>query len=322
MSLRLAPLTMLLISAIASTVVPSADAQTDSPQNKPLRLIFITCSVEGKFFEPVKKGMEDAAAMMGVSSEFTGTEGVDFPAQAAMVRRAVANGYDGIALNLVHTTAFDKVVKEAIAQGVPVVGFNTDDHGTPNARLSSVNQRLYEAGKALAGHVLPDIPASSHVLMTMHDKGISSLEDRLRGEQEILKTKGIRWTTVITGNDSVKGAEVVADALRKNPDIRVVLGTGQSDTQAAGMAIERHFADRGHWTAGFDLSPDTLRLIKAGHIRCTVDQQPYVQGFYPVVQLTLYLRYGIRPSEMDAGAAIIDRSSVDRAMEMSKLKYR
>jgi simple sugar transport system substrate-binding protein len=313
---------MLLNLAVVSAVASSVRAQTDSPETKPLRLIFITCSVEGKFFAPVRKGMEDAAAMMGVTSEFTGTEGVDFPAQAAMVRRAVADGYDGIALNLVHPTAFDEVVEEAIAQGVPVVGFNTDDHATANARLSCVNQRLYEAGKALARGVPPDIPVGSHVLMTMHDKGISSLEDRLRGEQEILKTKGIRWTTVITGNDSQQGIQVVADALRDNPDIRIVLGTGQSDTQAAGMAIEHHFADGGYWAAGFDLSPETLRLIKAGHIRCTVDQQPYVQGFYPVMQLTLYLRYGIRPSDMDAGAAIIDRSSVDRALEMSRLKYR
>ena len=213
-------------------------------------------------------------------------------------------------------------LRAELEHGVPVVAFNTDDHATANDRLSSVNQRLYEAGKALAGHVLPDIPRDSHVLLTMHDEGISSLQDRLRGEQDVLRTKGIRWTTVITGNDPAKGVDVVADALRKNPDIRIVLGTGQSDTQAAGMAIERHFADRGHWSAGFDLSPETLRLIRAGAIRCTVDQQPYVQGFYPVVQLTLYLRYGIRPSDMDAGAAIIDRSSVDRTMEMAELNYR
>ena len=99
-------------------------------------------------------------------------------------------------------------------------------------------------------------------------------------------------------------------ALRENPDIRIVLGTGQSDTEAAGRALEAHFAGQGYWSAGFDLSPETLRLIQAGHIRCTVDQQPYIQGFYPVLQLTLYLRYGIVPSDIDAGAAIIDQSLV------------
>ena len=63
-------------------------------------------------------------------------------------------------------------------------------------------------------------------------------------------------------------------------------------------------------------------MIQAGAIRCTVDQQPYVQGFYPVVQLTFYLRYGILPSDIDAGAAIIDQSNVDRVIELTKEKYR
>lgn len=288
----------------------------------PLRLAFITCAVEARFFEPVKKGMSDAAKMMEVECDFLGTEGVDIAAQAKMVRQAVADGYNGIALNIIDPEAFDAVIREAIEKGVPVVGFNVDDHATPNARLSSVNQQLYEAGESLAEHLLPHIPDNAHILMTMHDKGVSALEDRLRGQQAVLKKKNVRWTVIVTGNDSVKGAEVIADALRENPDIRIVLGTGQSDTEAAGRAIEKYFPDKGCWSAGFDLSAETLRLIQQGHIRCTVDQQPYIQGFYPVIQLTLYLRYGIAPSDIDAGAAIIDKSNVEQVIKLTREKYR
>ena len=222
----------------------------------------------------------------------------------------MADGYDGIALNLIDAEAFDGVVADAIAKGVPVVGFNVDDNSSPNARLASVNQRLYEAGRILAQHALPDIPAGAHILMTKHDEGVSALEDRLRGAQEVLKPKNITWTTVVTGNDAESGAEIVAKSLRENPDIRIILGSGQSDTEAAGRAIEAHFAKQGYWSAGFDLSPKTLELIRDGHIRFTIDQQPYVQGFYPVVALTLNLRYGIAPSDIDAGAAIVDGSNV------------
>ena len=52
---------------------------------------------------------------------------------------------------------------------------------------------------------------------------------------------------------------------------------------------------------------EILRLVKGGVIAFTVDQQPYVQGFYPVLQLTQYLRYGLRPASVDAGATIITR---------------
>jgi simple sugar transport system substrate-binding protein len=287
-----------------------------------LRFVLISCSVEGKFFEPVKKGMRDAARAMGVECEFTGTKGVDLKAQAAMVRQAITDGYDGIALNLIDPEAFDAVVAEAVDAGVPVVGFNVDDHDTPNARLASVNQHLYDAGLSLGQHLAPHIPDNSHILMTMHDAGISALEDRLRGEQDALRKKGIRWTVIIPGNDSVKGADVIAEALRKHPDIRIVLGTGQSDTEAAGRAIETHFAGKGYWAAGFDLSAKTLQLIQRGHIRCTVDQQPYIQGFYPVIQLTLLKRYGIMPADIDAGATIIDSSNVQQIMQLTKEKYR
>jgi simple sugar transport system substrate-binding protein len=287
-----------------------------------LRLAFITCAVDAKFFDPVRKGMNDAGKMMGVECDFIGTQGIDVETQAQMVRQAAIDGYDGIAVNLIDQEAFDQVIRETMDKGIPVVGFNTDDHATPNARMSCVNQRLYEAGQSLAERVLPDVPNDAHVLMTLHDEGVSSLNDRLAGEQSVLKKKNVRWTVIVTGNDSVKGAEVVTGALEANPDIRVVLGTGQADTEAAGRAIEKSFAGRGYWSAGFDLSPETLRLIREKHIRCTVDQQPYIQGFYPVIQLTLYLRYGIVPSDIDAGAAIVDAANADEVMELTRRQYR
>ena len=39
---------------------------------------------------------------------------------------------------------------------------------------------------------------------------------------------------------------------------------------------------------GYDLVPITLQLIKSGDLEFTIDQQPYLQGFYPVMQLFLY----------------------------------
>ena len=303
-----------LSAQVASVRPPQAEKQ--------LRFAFITCAVDARFFVPVKKGMNDAAEALGVHCDFIGTEGVDIEKQAAMIGQAVKDGYDGIAVSIIDPVAFDKPIAAAIAAGVPVVGFNVDDHATPNARLSSVNQRLYDSGKSLAEHLLPAIPSGAHVLMTMHDEGVSALEDRLHGMQEVLKGKGVTWTVVISGNEAAKGAERIHETLRQHPDIRVILGTGQADTEAAGRTLEQHYAGKDYWCAGFDLSEETLRLIMAGHIKCTVDQQPYAQGFYPVVQLTQYLRYGIMPSDIDAGATIIDKSSAAKVLEWTRQHYR
>jgi simple sugar transport system substrate-binding protein len=294
---------------------------TTGPSKK-LKFAFVTCTVNARFFLPVKKGVNDASEMLHVECDFLGTEGVDVKAQAQMIRQAVKDGYNGIAVNIIDPEAFDEVIQETVDKGVPVVGFNVDDHATPNARLSSVNQNFYAAGKSLGAYALPFISENAHVLMTMHDKGVSALEDRLRGIQEVLKKKNVRWTVIISGNDSVKGTSVIADVLKKHKNINVIFGTGQSDTEAAGRAIEKYFAAKEYWSVGFDLSDKTLQLIQDGHIRCTVDQQPYIQGFYPVVQLTHYLRYGIKPSDIDTGAAIIDKSNVLQVIKLTEQGYR
>ena len=297
-------------------------ARPPVPDAKPLRIVFISCAVDAVFFDPVKQGMRDAAAMLGVACEFTGTPGVDAAAQAALVRKAVAECCDGIALNIIDPVAFDSVVEEAVAAGVPVVAFNVDDHATPNARLAAVNQRLYDAGRTLGAHVAPHVAEGAHVLFTLHDEGVSALDDRLRGLRDALREKQVVPTVLVTGNAAREGAARIGEALRKDPEIRVILGTGQADTEAAGLAIESGLAGPGCWAAGFDLSPETLRLIGAGHIRCTIDQQPYVQGFYPVVGLVHYLRYGIMPPSIDAGAAVIDAVSAARVLDLTARKYR
>jgi simple sugar transport system substrate-binding protein len=100
------------------------------------------------------------------------------------------------------------------------------------------------------------------------------------------------------------------------------LSSGQSDTDATGRAIESEFAKLGYLSAVFDLSPKPLQLVRDGHIQFKIDQRPYAQGFYPVVALVLKLRYGIMPSDVDAGSAIIDRNNVEQVLEGTAKGYR
>jgi simple sugar transport system substrate-binding protein len=114
----------------------------------------------------------------------------------------------------------------------------------------------------------------------------------------------------------------MTEQLKAHPEVKAILCTGQSDTEGVGLAVERGFVGKGYLVAGFDLSEETLRLIKAGIIRLAIDQQPYVQGYYPVVQLAQYCRYGIMPSDVDAGAGIITREKVDRIAALCKANLR
>lgn len=296
-----------------------------SPEDDKLKFVFITCIVGENFFIPVKKGMEDAARMMDVECSFTGTEGVDVPAQAEMVRQAIRDGYDGIVLNIIDPVGFDAVAIEAAEAGIPLLAFNIDDHATSNARLSSVSQSFYKAGINMGKEAAVFIPDSSEILMTMHDAGVSALDDRLRGAQDGLIKAGrsnVRWKVVITGSTVAESAKTIASELKANPNIKYILCTGQADTESAGAVISERYPDQGYQAAGFDLSPEILQNIMKGHLAFTIDQQPYIQGFYPVVQLTLLKRYGIMPSSIDAGAAMITSENAESVLEMTKENYR
>ncbi len=310
--------TALLVAAFLAVMILAAG---HVPAKKPLRFIFISCCQNEAFFDPIKKGMQDAAAAMNVQCRFTGTDGVDLNSQAALVRKAVADGYDGIALNIIDARAFDGVISEAMSKGIPVVAFNVDaqpatgglhkdDGPNHHRRLSAVCQDFSRAGHTLGEKALAFIPKGSKVLLTQHDRGIAALDERLAGIQAVLKSHGVAGKVIYTSDEPQRAVALIVAELKADPNIRCVLGTGQTDTEAAGIALEREFPKQGYAAAGFDLSPQILRLIKAGVIRFTIDQQPYSQGFYPVVQLALYCRYGIRPCDIDAGAGIVAQGDV------------
>ena len=299
-----------------------APAEKEVGATDKLRLIFITPCINEGFFDPVKKGVRDAAELMNVDCAFVGTEDIDSKEQIELVRHAIEEGYDGIALNLSHPTAFNKVVDDAFAHGIPVVAFNADSNDPANKRLSCVTQKLYEAGKSLGTKASPSIKPGAKVLMTMHSEGASALDDRLRGIHDALKDKNITSEVIITGLVPDECAEVITKALNANPEIKTILCTGQADTEGAGMAVEKNFAGKGFYVAGFDLSPGILEMVDNGTIDFTIDQQPYIQGFYPVIQLALHIRHGIMPSDIDAGAGFVTKEDAASVLELSKEGYR
>ena len=291
-------------------------------KEKTLKFIFVTTCKDEAFFKPVKKGIADAARKMNVKCEWVGTEDVDLKAQAKMAEDAInSQDYDGVAIDMIDTKAFDEVAALAAKNGIPLVSFNTDATAA-NARLSTVAQNLYQAGVTAGKTAAPAIKLDSQVLITEHSAGVSALEDRARGMQDALKDKNIKVTILITGTSAKEAAVKVAKALKDNPGISAVLSTGQADTEGAGVAVEKAFKDKSIYVAGFDLSTETLRLIQNGVIAFAIDQQPYIQGFYPVMQLALRCRYGLMPPSMDAGAAVITKANAVAVADLVKQGYR
>ncbi len=69
--------------------------------------------------------------------------------------------------------------------------------------------------------------------------------------------------------------------------------------------------------AGFDLSKPIVQDILDGKIIAAVDQQPYYQGAFPIMQLYLYKKYALLPCDINTGGAIVDKSTAAQVLALS-----
>ena len=64
------------------------------------------------------------------------------------------------------------------------------------------------------------------------------------------------------------------------------------------------------YAIGFDITPDILTGMEKGFINLTSDQQPFLQGYLPVVSLCQSWKFGLAPLYVDTGAGFVDPSQV------------
>ena len=58
--------------------------------------------------------------------------------------------------------------------------------------------------------------------------------------------------------------------------------------------------------------------MKNGYIQVEIDQQPYEQGFLPVMQVYLEKNIGLAPADIDTGEAVFTPEAADLLMGLAK----
>ena len=230
------------------------------------------------------------------------------------MQTAIADNVDGIAVCLVDAEAFNQPTDDALSVGIPVIGYNADTTG--NARLAYVGQSLYQSGYNIAQRWMPLVKPGGHVMLSIATPGSLNLQPRLDGYIQAIKDAGdpVTYETVETGPDPATELSRIEAYYLANSDVAGMFGTGATDTLACGKVSQKYgLAANGVITAGYDLLPETLALIKSGDMTFTTDQQPYLQGFIPVLQLYLYKLSGgaVSPANTDTSLAYVTSDNVD-----------
>jgi len=261
---------------------PANKDNVDLTQGKDVTIAVITHGSGDSFWAVAKKGAEDAGKQMGVTVKYSESAN-DPQKQAQLIDSAVTEKVDGIAVSAPNPDAIRDSLKKATAAGIPIVTLNSgaEDYQELGA-ITHVGQTESIAGEG-AGQKLKEAGAKK-LLCVIHEQSNIGLNQRCDGAKkgfgavENVQVKGVDdiQTTLTEIQSKLQSDKSIDAVLTLNPDIAVA---ARDAVKGAGSNAK---------VATFDLSGDVVKAIQAGEIEFAVDQQQYLQGYLPVVFLTLY----------------------------------
>jgi simple sugar transport system substrate-binding protein len=240
----------------------------------------------------------------------------------AQFKDAVAKRPDAICI-MGHpgVAAFAPLVDEARAKGIVVTSQNTTlpeiEEKYKAEGFGYVGQELYPSGYNLAKG------AAARAGLKAGDKalvwGLLGQETRglrTKGCIDALEEMGVKVDYLeisdAVNSDATLGTPVVSSYIAANPDVKMIITDHGALTATMGTYMRAAGKKPGEiFGAGFDLSAATAEAIKEGYVGAVLDQQPFLQGYLPIVQACLTVKYGFSGLHIDTGAAIIDKNNID-----------
>ena len=198
----------------------------------------------------------------------------------------ISDGVNGIIVSLASPDAMQDSVKKAVDAGIPVITINSGvDVYKELGAITHVGQTEFVAGQG-AGEQF-NAAGTQKVLCVIHEEGNIGLEERCDGLTDTFGGEVERFNVATTGVRDIAGTLAsIQDKLTADSSIDAILTLNPNIAVAALDAIKAVGSDQ--LLATFDLSPDVLEALEAGEMTFAIDQQQYLQGYLPVVFLTLF----------------------------------
>ena len=275
---------------------------------------YVTHDGSTPFFRPVINGMTMACQEIGADCQFMGpAQWLNVPEEVTMIESLIEAKVDALFLDVPDPAAWEKVTKEALAQGIDVMFFGYWNENPPDwaSDIAVVAQDRVEAGAAMGRELMKYAPDGGKVAFFTCCPGVLPLNDRYQGAADVLKASG-KWEVIgplDASQDPEKVYGAIEAAYQANPDLTAILDIGGT-LDVMGRFIETNDLQDKLIAGGFDLVPATVEGIKKGTIKFSVGQNPFLWGYLPVHQIWLWKEFGIKPHSMRSGYDIIDKTNV------------
>jgi simple sugar transport system substrate-binding protein len=295
-----------------------------------LTFAIVTHTAGNGFFDPVYVGATVAANLIGAKVLLLGSESAsDDPARAIEILNQIVQDptIDGIILTTPQAGAYDDIVKTAEKNGIPVATTNSFDGGIYN-RLGISHTGQDASAAAIAGNALVQCLADkgltkgSIVIPSSTAMGNIEVNNRVTAAYNAI-VAGLKAAGTLDNYKVDAGPENVGIDMDKDDPVPGIVSLFESRGDVVGA-----FAPNGVFTPalakavaqtkmtgkicayGFDLGPPQQAALKSGDLTGSLGQQPFLQGFWPVMQLYLQIDRGISAANLDTRAQLVTKDTV------------
>jgi len=266
-------------------------------------------------------GAIQAAADLGAQVRFVWSDS-DPQKMTQQFSEAVGTQPDGIAVaGLPGDDVFDPLISDAEAKGILVTSLNVDlpnmDTRFASGGFGYVGAIYYQSGFALGAEAVKrfSLQTGDRALvwgqLSVPDRGLRS-----QGVIDALKQAGLEVDSLEIDPailaDPSQGTAPFTAYVASHPDVKLVVTDDGGLTAAAAIYLKAAGKNPGEIKfAGFDLSAASEEAIRQGWLNLVSDQQEWLQGYLPVLQLCLSKVYGFSGLKIDTGAGFVDAGNID-----------
>lgn len=286
-------------------------------------------SQDNFFAKVIGKGASDAAKDLGVdlqlywSSWNTETMQIQF-------KEAIDSHPDGIAV-MGHpgSQKMAPFVAEALRKGILVTSLNVDmpelEAQYQSDGFGYIGQDVNMSGHRLASQAITRFHIGSKTLVgVIGVKNIPRRGQRTLGILDELMAKGIHVEYVDCSSESANVPalyEKLKGVLSRPPNWKVIIDDVNTDVFIQAYSDSNSTPDQ-FKCAVFDMSPNVMSALKNGIVDLALDQQPYIQGYFAVLQLCLSKYYAISGLHIYTDASFLEKESISNIEELVKAGIR
>ncbi len=313
------------------------DAAKEAPGTKDfhsndgvLTFAIVTHTAGNGFFDPVYVGAKVAGDMIGANILLLGSESpTDDPAREIEILNQIINDptLDGIIMTTPQVGAYDDIVRTAQSNGIPVATTNSFDPTILNRNgISHTGQDASAA--AIAGEALVqcliDRGITEGSIILPNDTAMGNVEVNNRVSSAFgaivasLNANGMLANFQVDAGPENVGvsadmndpANSIISLIESRGDVVGAFAGNNVFTPALASAVDQTGNSGKMCAYGFDLGPAQQDALRAGNLTGALGQQPFLQGFWPVMQLYLEIDRGISAANLDTRAQLVTGETV------------